>query len=301
MKFIDPRIDFAFKKIFGSEDAKDILVSFLESLMGLEGDKRIKEVTLMDPFLAPRVRDMKESVLDVRCKDHRGISYIVEMQVRKTRAFLKRIQFNTAKTYVNQIASGEDYPKLNQVIAITITDFTLFDEFDHCVSHHQTQEMITGKTLLQEVVYWFVELSKFRKGLDELDDVLDKWVFFIKTASSLENVPDRLGEEPFRHAFEKARVANMDKDELEGYDKASMAIADARGAIELALEEGEQRGEKKWRREESASMLTRLLQRRFGDTPTWARDKIAKADLSTLEEWSLRFVDAKFLEDVFGD
>ena len=101
MKFIDPRIDFAFKKIFGSEDTKDILISFLESLMGLEGDKRIQEVTLMDPFLAPRIRNMKESVLDVRCKDYRDVSYIVEMQVRKTRAFLKRIQFNAAKTYVN--------------------------------------------------------------------------------------------------------------------------------------------------------------------------------------------------------
>ena len=297
MNFIDPRIDFAFKKIFGSEDAKDILISFLESLMGLEGDKRIKEVTLMNPFLAPRVRDMKESVLDVRCKDHRGVSYIVEMQVRKTRAFLKRIQFNAAKTYVNQITSGEGYPKLNQVIAVTITDFTLFDEFDHCVSHHQTQETITGKTLLQEVAYWFIELSKFSKELDKLDDVLDKWIFFIKTASSLENVPDRLGQEPFRRAFEKARMANMDKEELEYYDRAGMAIADARGAIELARDEGEQKGHHK---RASVTLLSQV-EHRFGDTPTWARDKIAKADLPTLEEWSLRILDAQSMEDVFGD
>ena len=296
MNFIDPRIDFAFKKIFGSEDAKDILISFLESLMGLEGDKRIKEVTLMDPFLAPRVRDMKESVLDVRCKDHRGVSYIVEMQVRKTRAFLKRIQFNAAKAYVNQIASGEDYPKLNQVIAVTITDFTLFDEFEHCVSHHQTQETITGKTLLQEVVYWFIELSKFSKKLEELNDVLDKWIFFIKTASSLENVPDRLGEEPFLHAFEKARVANMDKEELEYYDKASMAIADARGAIELALEEGEQKGEQKG----GATLLLLMLEEKFGNLSDQIRDKTLNADRATVEKWSLRILDAQSLKDVFG-
>ena len=292
MKFIDPRIDFAFKKIFGSEDAKDILISFLESLMGLEGDKRIQDVTLLSPFLAPRVRDMKDSVLDVRCKDHRGVSYIVEMQVRKTRAFLKRIQFNAAKTYVNQIARGDDYPKLNQIIAITIADFTLFDTFDHYVSHHQTREMVTGDVLLQEVSYWFIELSKFDKRLETLDNVLDKWVYFIKTASALEDVPDGLSEAPFRRAFEKARMANMNKEELEYYDKAGMAIADARGAIELALEEGEQRGE--------ARMLSRLLQRRFGDTPAWASDKLAKANLSTLEVWSLRLLDANALEDVFG-
>ena len=299
MKFIDPRIDFAFKKIFGSEDAKDILVSFLESLMGLEGDKRIQKVTLMDPFLAPRVRDMKESVLDVRCQDHRGVSYIVEMQVRKTQAFLKRIQFNTAKTYVNQIARGEEYPKLNQVIAVTITDFTLFEDFKHCVSNHRTQETVTGNTLLQEVVYWFIELSKFNKGLEELNDRLDKWIFFIKTASVLEDVPDRLGEAPFRHAFERARLANMDKEELEYYDRAGMAIADARGAIELARDEGMEEGRQEGRQEGERAMLLRQLQRRFGDVPLRIRKKIAKADLFTLETWGLQILDAQALDDIF--
>ncbi|MBF0437357.1 MAG: Rpn family recombination-promoting nuclease/putative transposase, partial [Magnetococcales bacterium] len=86
MKFIDPRIDFAFKKIFGSEDAKDILISFLESLLGLEGDRRIAELAIMDPFLVPRLKDLKSTILDVRCKDHRGVSYIVEMQVEKVTA-----------------------------------------------------------------------------------------------------------------------------------------------------------------------------------------------------------------------
>ncbi|MEO5366240.1 MAG: Rpn family recombination-promoting nuclease/putative transposase, partial [Magnetococcus sp. WYHC-3] len=71
MKFMDPRIDFAFKKIFGSEDAKDCLISFLESLLGLEGEYRLEEVTLMDPFLAPRLQELKYSILDVRCRDRR--------------------------------------------------------------------------------------------------------------------------------------------------------------------------------------------------------------------------------------
>ncbi len=74
MIFIDPRIDFAFKKIFGSESAKDVLVSFLESLLGLEGDRRIADLTILDPFLAPKIRELKYSILDVRCQDHRGVS-----------------------------------------------------------------------------------------------------------------------------------------------------------------------------------------------------------------------------------
>ena len=297
MKFVDPRIDFAFKKIFGSEDTKDILISFLESLMGLEGDKRIKELQILDPYQAPKIKDMKYSVLDVKCTDYRGINYVVEMQIRKVRAFLKRIQYNAAKAYVNQIASAEDYPKLNQVIAITITDFMLFDEFEHYVSLHETKEQITGKVFLNDIVHYFIELSKFKKLLDNLDNVLDKWIFFIKEAGRLEDVPERLNEEPFCHAFEKARVTNMDREEFELYEKAGMAIADSQGAVELARDEGEQKG----RQAEGASMLSRQLQHRFKDIPTWTHEKVAKADLPTLEGWSLRILDAKSLEDVFGD
>ena len=298
---MDPRIDFAFKKIFGSEDAKDILISFLESLMGLEEDRRIREIVILDPFLAPRIKGMKESVLDVRCTDHRGISYIVEMQVRKTRAFLKRIQYNAAKAYVNQIASAEAYPKLNQVIAITIADYTLFDEISHYVSHHQTREKTTGKLFLMEIAFYFIELSKFTKSLDDLVEVLDKWIFFIKMAGTLEDIPDRLRDEPFQHAFEKARVANMDREELEYYDKASMAIADARGAIELALEEGIQEGERKGLREGKTSTLLGQLEHRFpGEVTDETREKIAKADLPTLEAWSLRILDAKSRDDMFA-
>ncbi|MBF0185417.1 MAG: Rpn family recombination-promoting nuclease/putative transposase [Magnetococcales bacterium] len=305
MKFIDPRIDFAFKKIFGSESAKDVLISFLESLLGLEGDRRIAELTILDPFLAPKIRELKYSILDVKCRDHRGVTYIVEMQIQKVAAFLKRIQYNAAKAYTHQIERSEDYPKLNQVIAITITDFVLFSGFNHCVSRHESRETITGQSYLQEILHFFVELPKFPKTLDELDDILDRWIYFIKYAGSLQEVPEKLSSAPFRHAFEMARVANMTAEELEMYDNAGIAIADARGAVELAREEalregaqiGEQTGEKKG----EAKILTRQLQRRFGDLPPWANQKIADADLSTLEEWSLRILDAPTLEGVLAD
>lgn len=77
MKFIDPRIDFAFRKIFGSEDAKEILISFLESLMGLEGEKRIRDIVISNPLLQPDVKTMQDSILDAYCTDYRGIFYYV--------------------------------------------------------------------------------------------------------------------------------------------------------------------------------------------------------------------------------
>jgi len=312
MIFIDPRIDFAFKKIFGSEDTKDILISFLESLMGLEKDKRIKDVQILDPYQAPKIKDMKFSILDVKCVDHRGVHYVVEMQVRKVRAFLKRIQYNAAKAYVNQIASAEDYPKLNQVIAITITDFTLFDAFEHCVSLHETKEQITGTVFLNDIVHYFIELSKFGNGLDDLDNVLDKWIFFIKEAGRLEKVPERLNEGLFRHAFEKARVANMNQEEFELYEKAGMAVADTRGAIELAREEGKeegrqegkeegrQEGKEEGRQEGRTTFLLLMLEAKFGEITKLVRDKVLSADRATLEKWSLQILKSDTLDSVFS-
>ncbi|HIJ83751.1 MAG TPA: Rpn family recombination-promoting nuclease/putative transposase [Magnetococcales bacterium] len=299
MKFIDPRIDFAFKKIFGSEDAKDILISFLEGLLGLDGDRRIVELTILDPFLAPRIKELKSSVLDVRCKDHRGVSYVVEMQMEKVAGFLSRIQYNSAKAFSGQIGKAEDYPKLKQVIAVTITDFILFPKFDHCVSCHQSQETITGDSYLSDIVHYFIELTKFTKILADCDGILEKWIYFIRFAETLDQVPEQLDFPPFRQAFEKAMVANMTQDELDLYDKAGIAIADARGRIELARKEGIQIGEQRGEQIGEAKMLIRLLRRRFGILPVWAIEKITKAQQPALEEWSLRFVDAKSLDEVF--
>jgi len=261
MKFIDPRIDFAFKKIFGSEDTKDILISFLESLMGLEGEKRIREITLLDPYLLPKIRGLKTSILDVRCTDHRDISYIVEMQIANVRGFLKRIQYNAAKMYVSQIASGTDYPRLNQVIAVTITDFTLFSakEISHWLSCHVTVEKETQKNYLSDIMYYFIELPKFGKTADELATILDRWVWFLKKAGNLEEIPEDFQQEPFAHAFEKALVVNMDKEEFELYEKAGMALTDARGAIELAEEKGMRKGREEGIKEGKKEIARNLI------------------------------------------
>ncbi|MEO5369197.1 MAG: Rpn family recombination-promoting nuclease/putative transposase [Magnetococcus sp. DMHC-1] len=299
MKFIDPRIDYAFKKIFGSEDAKDVLISFLESLLGLDGDRRIVELVILDPFLAPKIKGLKSSILDVKCRDQRGISYIVEMQVEKVAAMLKRIQYNAAKTYANQIARGEDYPKLNQVIAITITDFVLFDGFDHCVSRHEHRETLTGQTYLQEILYYFIELPKFKKTLEEVESLLDQWIWFIRYAGSLEIVPEKMSWPPIRHAFEKAMAANMTAEELEFYDNAGIAIADKRGAIEQALEDGRVKGIQEGIQKGMANVLLQMLRRRHADLPAQVEAQVRATDLETLQMWTDKALDGCGWSEIF--
>jgi len=241
MQFIDPRVDFAFKKIFGNENAKDILIDFLNSILGLEGVYRIKEVVILDPYQAPKIKYTKKSYVDVRCTDERNIQYIVEMQVEYVKGMEKRIIYNASKRYSNQIEKGEDYPKLNQVISINILDFDMF-EFPHYLSIHTTNEIITGNCYLDEIKYYFIELNKFIKKIEELTTNLEKWVYFIKEASNLNTIPKELENNVFKHAFEIARVSNMSKEEWEAYDIESMLIQDERGMIEAALEKGEKLG-----------------------------------------------------------
>jgi predicted transposase/invertase (TIGR01784 family) len=263
MKFIDPRVDFAFRKIFGSEETKEVLKSFIEAILGLEGDKKLKEIHIANPYQLPKLQLLKITILDVKCTDHRGITYLVEMQIKRTEAFLKRVQYNLAKSYSGQIKSGADFPKLNQVIGITITDFTLFPRFNHYLSCHTTREILTNEEYLSDIVYYFLELSKFDKEEKELINSIDKWSYFLKMAGELEEIPEALKEAPYKTAFETAMVSRMTGDEYELYDNAAMQITDHKGSLELAhkegLEEGMEKGMEKGMERKSVEIANNLI------------------------------------------
>jgi len=108
MHFLNPKTDFAFKRIFGSDRSKNILLSFLNAILGLESPYRIADLTILDPYLAPKILGIKDTYLDVRAQDEQGKSYIIEMQVLNVAAFEKRVLYNARKTYARQIDRGEE-------------------------------------------------------------------------------------------------------------------------------------------------------------------------------------------------
>ena len=99
MQFADPRTDFAFKLIFGNDKAKEVLISFLNAVIGLEGIHAIAEVTILNPYQAPKISALKRSYLDVKCRDNRGVEFVVEMQVEYTEGLKKRIEYNACKAF----------------------------------------------------------------------------------------------------------------------------------------------------------------------------------------------------------
>jgi len=236
MIFINPKTDFAFKKIFGSEQSKDILISFLNALL-YEARPIIEDLEILNPYLAPRIRGVKDTYLDVKARITGNKTVIIEMQVLNVEGFEERILYNAAKAYSIQLDSGEDYTLLNPVIALTITDFEMFPNLDQVISRFVLKEKdYLIDYLIYDIELVFVELPKFNKELEELETLTDKWIYFLKSARRLDVVPETMGEVPeIRKAFEVANQANLTREELEDLEKREIWIHDQRNAIKKAV------------------------------------------------------------------
>jgi len=244
MRFLNPKTDFAFKRIFGSSESSDILISFLNAILSLQSPHRIAEVEIIDPYLAPKIKGMKDTYLDVKAKDESGKQYIIEMQVLNVEGFEQRILYNACKAYAGQLDSGEAYHTLTDVIAITITDFVMFKELADVVNSFKLRAA-NGHVYHDDLRLVFAELPKFNKTEDELEHDLDRWFYFLKSAASLEAVPKSMGSDAaIQHAFDIANKAGLSREELDDQEHREIFIQDQRGALSLAKKQGVQEGER---------------------------------------------------------
>ena len=243
--FADPKTDFTFKRIFGSEEHKDVLIAFLNDMLDLDAAHRIVAVELLPPEQRPAVEELKLSIVDVKCKDARGVTYVVEMQVLQVEGFEKRVVYNVAKAYVNQIARGDLYPDLNDVVGITICDFELWSDTEErripMLSRWSLTEQHTGSNGLSQIRLVFLELPKLDMSRPPRT-LAEKWAYFFREADNLAVVPDVLAEPPFVHALDAARTAGFTVEEWDAYIRAGMAIQNERGALSFAQKRGEQIG-----------------------------------------------------------
>ncbi|GAA6622930.1 Rpn family recombination-promoting nuclease/putative transposase [Scytonema sp. NUACC26] len=247
--FINPKTDFAFKKIFGSKQSKDILMSFLNAILYNEQDT-IQDLVILDPYQAPRIKGIKDSYLDVKATLLDGKTVIIEMQVLNVLGFEKRVLYNAAKAFSIQLGVGEDYTLLNPVIALTITDFEMFAGNDKVISRYRLKEKDDLTDYSDDIELVFVELPKFTKELDDLESLVDKWLYFLKAANKLETVPVKMGEIPaINHAFLVAQQSKLSRKELEVLEKREMFLHDNRNAILKARQEGREEGREEGRLE----------------------------------------------------
>jgi predicted transposase/invertase (TIGR01784 family) len=254
MQFVDIKNDIAFRKIFGNENKKIILISFLNAVMKLKGRDAIEDVEILNPYQLPIIKNLKASIIDVKARDKKGKTYIIEMQVAEPDGLDKRLLYYASKDYSQQIESGEYYTELKPVIFIGIFDFK-FAQSNKYLSHHAVCDVEDGERVIKDMDFYFIELPKFMKPLEELVEVTDKWIFFIKEAENLEVVPANVDDEGLNAAYQDANKHSWTKEELEAYDYAAMREQDERGKVELA----EKRADKKAKNEVARKMKQKGL------------------------------------------
>ena len=266
MKFLDVKTDYAFKKVFGSDNSKNILLSFLNSLDIFNGQDVIVDLTIVNPYQVPLIKGMKDTYVDVKAKLSSGAMVIIEMQVLNVPGFEQRILYNAAKSYSTQLLQGEHYNLLNPVIALTITDFVMFAESQ---DYKSTFKLIEKDRLIQyngDLELIFIELPKFNKTESNLANVVEKWIYFIKNAGSLAYIPETLALLPeLSQAFTIANEAGLSAEELEIQFKRRDFIILQRDSIALAAKnahiKGKEEGKEEGREEVKLEVAQRLMAR----------------------------------------
>ena len=237
MKFVDIKNDLAFRKIFGNENRKEVLISFLNAILLLENEKKIISVDILTPYQLPSLKGGKVTIVDVKAKDQSGKNYIVEMQVAEVDGFDKRVLYYASKSYSSQIERGDLYEKLNPIFFIGILDFEVTQNKEY-ISRHKIIDCETGENYIKDIEFNFIELPKFNKKEHELITIVDQWVYFIKNAEDLQVIPNGVKDEGLINAYEDADKHNWTKDELDAYDYVLMREQDYRGRMSLATRKG---------------------------------------------------------------
>ncbi|MFB2897555.1 Rpn family recombination-promoting nuclease/putative transposase [Aerosakkonemataceae cyanobacterium BLCC-F50] len=299
MRFISPKVDYAFKKIFGSSQSQEILISFLNAII-YEGEKVIQSLTIVNPYNPGQILSLKETYLDVKAILNDGSIVLIEMQIARVSAFSKRIIYNLGKAYTNQLGIGENYLSLTPVIGVTITDFILFNETPDVITEFVFQEKTKKFPYPDaELQMIFIELPKFKKKLSELTSLSERWIYFIKEAATLDEIPQTLGEvSEIELALNIANQANLTVEELEVVERRAMMLQDEKGRLTYAKEEGREEGRKEGEQQGKSRLIIRQLKKRFGEISEAITSQIENLSIQYLESLGEDFLDFNSLSDL---
>ncbi|HAT13306.1 MAG TPA: transposase [Microcoleaceae bacterium UBA11344] len=291
MKFINPKTDYAFKKIFGSDQSQDILISFLNAIV-YQGETFITSLEIIDPYAPGRISGLKTTYFDVKAQLNNGENVLIEMQAFNVPAFGKRILYNTAKMYVNQLKLGEVYPELRAAIGVAVTDFIMFNEHSKVISQFTLKEeefLLNYQYSPLKLV--FVELPKFNKTLEELSNITDKWLYFLRKAPDLEVIPESMSIVPeIEKAFTIADRVNLSLEEIDDLEKREQFERERIGAIELSKAEGIQIGQ--------INLIKRLLQRQLGELNQSIEDSLSQLSSEQLSALAEAIFDFSSIADL---
>ena len=243
-RYISLLTDFGFKRIFGTDPNKELLVNFLNSLF--DGEEVIKDVKYLNSENVGDVYTERKAIFDVYCENEKGEKFIVEMQNAYQTYFKDRSLFYSTFPIREQAPKGSDWNFcLKKVYVVALLNYRMSDEaFDSSDTIHTIALMDTktNKVFNAKLMFKYVEVGRFDKTDDELISLSDKWMFVLKNLSRLDNRPSSLREKIFTKLFDAAAIARFTPMELREYEDSLKAYRDIKNSLDTAKEEGREEG-----------------------------------------------------------
>lgn len=240
IKYLDPKADLTFKKIFAGHP--DLLISLLNALLPLKRNQQIKSIEYLPTELVPVDPLHKDTIVDVRCRDVEGRQFVVEMQMAWTDAFKQRVLFNASKAYVSQAEMGFKYEDLQPVYSLNLVneifekDMKEYKHNYHIVHDKRTKKVIEG------LCFTFIELPKFHPHTMKEKRMTVLWLRFLTEINDkTQEVPAELLESPeISKALEEVKISAFTAEELRAYDKFWDRVSSEKTLMEGRYDEGKQ-------------------------------------------------------------
>ena len=243
-RYISLLTDFGFKRIFGSDINKDLLIDFLNSLFN--GEQVVKDVTYLNSEHVGDVYAERKAIFDVYCENEHGEKFIVEMQNAYQTYFKDRSLYYATFPIREQAPKGDNWNfKLQHVYVVALLNYDMNEEaFSHESINHDVRllDKQTHKVFNNKLTFKYVEIARFNKDINELETNFDKWLYVLRNLSRLDNQPTYLRNEVFNRLFSQAEIARFDKKELKAYEDSLKAYRDIKNSLDTAKEEGRAEG-----------------------------------------------------------
>jgi predicted transposase/invertase (TIGR01784 family) len=258
-KYVNPFTDFGFKKIFGDEQNKDLLIDFLNEV--LQEKSRIIDLTFLKNEQLGVSQSDRKAVFDLYCQNEKGEKFIVELQKAKQEFFKDRSLYYATFALQEQAVPGDWDFKLNAVYSVSIMDF-VFDEHSENKDklRHDVKliEVETGKVFNPKLRFIYLEMPKFNKTEDELETNYDKWLYLLKNLARLQNASPKLQERVFKKAFEIAEIANYTREEFRNYQDSVKYYRDLKNVVDTAIKEGTAQGKAEGKAEKTLEIALKM-------------------------------------------
>ncbi len=257
-KYINPLTDFGFKKIFGTELNKDLLIDFLNELLP---NRKIKDLTYSTNEHFGKYEIDRKAIFDIYCIGENDERFIVEMQKAKQNYFKDRSVFYASFPIQEQAKRGDWDYRLEPVYSIGILDF----EFDEHKQEQDLLHIVELKNQKCEVFYdklkfIYIELPKFKKDSSELETHFDKWLYVFTHLQKLQDRPKALQDRVFKKLFEVAEIAGFTAEERKEYEESLKTYRDIKNVVETARAEGKTEGKIEGKIEEKEGVIEKCIE-----------------------------------------